>query len=68
MPDSHRLPFYALAGTQDAITLTQLITLRDNKSHNCGALSSSPRIFKIAKLSTNHPGSTRWNAMSRPSH
>jgi len=26
MPDLHRLPFYALAGTQDAITLTQVIT------------------------------------------
>jgi hypothetical protein len=27
MPDSHRLPFYALAGTQNAITLMQFITL-----------------------------------------
>jgi NAD(P)-dependent dehydrogenase (short-subunit alcohol dehydrogenase family) len=26
MPDLHRLPFYALAGTQNAITLTQVIT------------------------------------------
>jgi hypothetical protein len=26
MPDSHRLPCYALAGTQDAITLTQIST------------------------------------------
>jgi hypothetical protein len=28
MLDLHQLPFYALAGTQDAITLTQCITLR----------------------------------------
>jgi hypothetical protein len=27
MPDLHRLPFYALAGTQDAITLPQVIRL-----------------------------------------
>jgi hypothetical protein len=27
MPDLHRLPFYALAGTQNAITVRQLSTL-----------------------------------------
>ena len=56
MPDSHRLPSYALAGTQDAITLTQLITLPNNKSRtsdryfvpipdlpDCKAVYQSPR-------------------------
>jgi hypothetical protein len=61
MPDSHRLPFYALAGTQDVITLTQVST-----SQNKDVRVLSFPLYLLLQLA--QPSSSKelnWQALER---